>query len=55
MICKQIICREFLFLNELELICLQEQFEEYVWDNHIGARVWHDQPTDQIRPLWLLI
>ena len=33
--------------------CLSgEQFEKYGRDNHLGARAWHDQPIDQIRPLW---
>ena len=34
--------------------CLpQERFEEYGWDNHIGARAWYDQSIDRIRPLCL--
>ena len=29
-----------------------EQFEEYGYDNHIGARVWYELLIDQIEPLW---
>ena len=29
---------------------VQEQFEEYVLGNHIGAWTWYDQPTNQTEP-----
>ena len=43
-------------LDEIRLgTCLiQEQFEEHGWDNHIGARVWHDQLIDWIGSFWQL-
>ena len=34
---------------------LHEKFKEYVWNNHIGAKAWHDQPTDLIGPLRLFV
>ena len=37
-----------------QLTCLPpEQFEEYGWDNQIGAWAWRDLPIDWIGSLWL--
>ena len=36
------------FLAPLDTCLPQGQFEKYGWDNHIGARVLHDQLSDQI-------